>query len=103
MEDLNRLLALMKYCSDHVDLEGLETLHDLVAEKVPFDSLEHDIDNACEVAYHTLHTLYDVEFDDGVIYGKPKLNLEGLMGDLILLLERMANFRESQADEWPNG
>jgi hypothetical protein len=93
----------MKYCSDRTDYDGLQTLYDVVVNKEPFDSDVHDVESACEVAYHALHTLYEVEFEDGMIYGRSKVSLAGLMGDLVLLLERMANFREGQTDQWPNG
>ena len=98
MEDFNRLLALMKYCSDQVNYVGFETLYDVVANKVPFNSSEQDIEGAYEVAYHILHTLYDVEFKDQMVFGKPKLSMEGLLGDLVLLLERVANYKEGQTD-----
>lgn len=101
MENLHRLLAIMKYCSDHIDRYGLDTLYDVVVNKVPFDSLEHDLDGASQVALHALHTLFDVEFDDNErLFGKSKLSMQGLFGDLCLSLERMANFREGQTDEW---
>lgn len=102
MEDLQRLLALMKYCSDQVDREGLNTLYDVIVNKVPFDTLEHDIENAVQVALTAMHTFFDVEQEDDKVLGKAKLSMAGLFGGLALSLERMENFREGQADEWRN-
>jgi hypothetical protein len=93
----------MKYCSDHIDKYGLDTLYDVVVNKVPFDGLEHDLVGASEVALHALHTLFDLEFgEDERLLGKSKLSMQGLFGDLCLSLERMAIFQDGQADEWCN-
>ena len=101
MEDLTRLLTLFKYINDHVDKEGFEALHDVVVNGAPFQGCEHDLEGAYSVACHTLYTLFDVQFKDQMVFGKSKLSMEGLMGNLVMFLERVENFQESPSDPWP--
>jgi hypothetical protein len=101
MDDLERLVTLLKYCSDNLDYDGLNTLHDVVTNRSAFGDPEHDVEEAGEVALHMLHTLYDIDGAGEVIYGRPKLNMEKLMGDLVIMLERMHNHRDGSRDSRP--
>jgi hypothetical protein len=102
LEDLERLVTLMKYLSDHHDRCGLDTLYDLVINKTPFDDAKPEIENASEGGMYILNTLFEIEATDGTVLGKSKLSMEGLFRDLLLLLERCEIFIEAQAEEQPD-
>jgi len=102
LEDLERLVTLMKYLSDHHDQCGLDTLHDLVINKTPFDDAGPDIESARLGGKYILHTLFEFNANDGTVLGKSKLSMEGLFRDLLLLLERVETFIETETEEQPD-
>jgi len=102
VEDLARLLGLIQSYNGQGDDSGFDTIYDVVVNKSPFDISEHDLIEAHDVCYDILHTLFEIEFKDEMVFGKPRLSMERLFGDLINLLERIEHFKEEQANQWPN-
>ncbi len=78
MEDLARLLTLLKRVSDQGMNSGLDMLYKVVVDKESFDVCNGDVEEAREVAYSALETLFDLEQHNDILYGRQKVSMESV-------------------------
>ena len=102
MEDLARLLTLLKYISEQGEQSGLDMLYKLVVNREPFDVCNDDIEAARDLANTTLESLFAIEEKRGILYGRQKVSMKNLFGNLAVLLERMDNIREESGVGFSN-
>lgn len=96
MDNLKKFVDLMDtYQNNH---SAAVVLHEAIVNGFSFDDASQfgDINQAHEFVAQMMHALFDIEFGQGSITGKPKLDMDKLFNDLLNMRYRLINYQNTQ-------